>query len=87
MREKEKELNMPQSSEDMRLMRERVRRAWSRAASPDDGPRADEMTLELRLHGAEIALDWALGTRECGKILMEWVRQAEGAAEAKTEEK
>jgi len=78
---------MPQSSQDMRLMRERVARAWARAAVPDDGPRADEMTLESRLHGAEVALDWALGTRACGRILMEWIRQAEGAGEAGTEEK
>jgi len=65
------------SSGEIRVMRERVRKAWPKAVCPDDGPREDEMRLELKLHAAEVALDWALGCRDSGIILMEWVRQAE----------
>jgi hypothetical protein len=65
------------SVKEVYAMREDVRKARSRAVAPDDGPRSGEMRLELQLHGAEIALDWALGSRDCGKILMGWAREAE----------
>jgi hypothetical protein len=65
------------SSNDTRAMRERLAKAWARAVCPDDGPRPDEMRLELKLHAAEVALDRAIGGRDSGKILMSWIREAE----------
>ena len=71
------------SATDVRAMRERVRKAWGLAVAPEDGPRQDEMKLELQLHAAEIAIDFALGNKEAGRILLGWVREAEGPRPAR----